>query len=76
MYPLDENLVALGLVVGLDYQDVRFDVHNVLQRMKLHPFSGPAWRVARWWNGGRRRFQRGDTTRSLSAARGRSMCGG
>ena len=37
MYPLDENLVALGLVVGLDYRDARFDVHNVLQRMKLHP---------------------------------------
>ena len=41
MYPLDENLVALGLVVGLDYRDVRFDVHNVLQRMKLHPLFRP-----------------------------------
>ena len=37
MYPLDENLVALGLVVGLDYRDARFDVHGVFQRMKLHP---------------------------------------
>ena len=37
MYPLDENLVAMGLVVGLDYRDARLDVHNVLQRMKLHP---------------------------------------
>ena len=37
MYPLGENLVALGLVVGLDYRDARFDVHNVFQRMKLHP---------------------------------------
>jgi electron-transferring-flavoprotein dehydrogenase len=41
MYPLDENLVALGLVVGLDYRDARFDVHNVLQRMKLHPLFRP-----------------------------------
>ena len=41
MYPLDENLVALGLVVGLDYRDARLDVHNVLQRMKLHPLFRP-----------------------------------
>ena len=41
MYPLDENLVALGLVVGLDYRDARFDVHNVFQRMKLHPLFRP-----------------------------------
>ena len=41
MYPLDENLVAMGLVVGLDYRDARLDVHNVLQRMKLHPLFQP-----------------------------------
>ena len=41
MYPLDENLVALGLVVGLDYRDARLDVHEVLQRMKLHPLFRP-----------------------------------
>jgi electron-transferring-flavoprotein dehydrogenase len=37
MYPMADDLVALGLVVGLDYADARFDVHEVLQRMKLHP---------------------------------------
>ena len=37
MYPMSEGLVALGLVVGLDYADARFDVHEALQRMKLHP---------------------------------------
>jgi electron-transferring-flavoprotein dehydrogenase len=37
-YPLAPNLVALGLVVGLDYDDVAFDVHAVFQGMKLHPF--------------------------------------
>ena len=41
MYPLEDNLVAVGLVVGLDYHDARFDVHNVLQRMKLHPLFRP-----------------------------------
>jgi electron-transferring-flavoprotein dehydrogenase len=29
--------VALGLVVGLDYHDAGLDVHELLQRMKLHP---------------------------------------
>src|SRR5881398_1440252 len=37
MYPLEPRLVALGLVVGLDYHDARLDVHWLLQRMKLHP---------------------------------------
>ena len=37
MYPLAPNLVALGLVVGLDYTDGALDVHSLLQRMKLHP---------------------------------------
>ncbi len=41
MYPMEGNLVSLGLVVGLDYRDARFDVHNVLQRMKLHPLFRP-----------------------------------
>jgi len=41
MYPLEDNLVSLGLVVGLDYRDARFDVHEVLQRMKLHPLFRP-----------------------------------
>jgi electron-transferring-flavoprotein dehydrogenase len=29
--------VSLGLVVGLDYPDARLDVHELMQRMKLHP---------------------------------------
>lgn len=41
MYPMDDGLVSLGLVVGLDYKDARFDVHQALQRMKLHPLFRP-----------------------------------
>ncbi|HEX3532940.1 MAG TPA: electron-transfer flavoprotein:ubiquinone oxidoreductase, partial [Gemmatimonadaceae bacterium] len=37
MYPLSRNLIALGLVVGLDYKRTSDDVHEMLQRMKLHP---------------------------------------
>src|SRR6266702_3986765 len=37
MYPLEPNLVALGLVVGLDYRDAALDIHVLLQRIKLHP---------------------------------------
>jgi electron-transferring-flavoprotein dehydrogenase len=36
-YPMEGNLVAWGLVVGLDCPDGRLDVHAMLQRMKLHP---------------------------------------
>jgi electron-transferring-flavoprotein dehydrogenase len=41
MYPMAADVVALGLVVGLDYADARFDVHESLQRMKLHPLFRP-----------------------------------
>jgi electron-transferring-flavoprotein dehydrogenase len=37
MYPMADDLLAMGLVVGLDYSEARFDVHEALQRMKLHP---------------------------------------
>jgi electron-transferring-flavoprotein dehydrogenase len=37
VYPLEPNLVALGLVVGLDYHDAALDVHVLLQRLKQHP---------------------------------------
>jgi electron-transferring-flavoprotein dehydrogenase len=36
-YPLGPSQVALGLVVGLDYHDANLDVHELLQRLKLHP---------------------------------------
>jgi electron-transferring-flavoprotein dehydrogenase len=38
MYPLGPGQIALGLVVGLDYHDAALDIHQLLQRMKLHPF--------------------------------------
>ena len=41
MYPLEPNVVALGLVVGLDYHNQHLDVHELLQRMKLHPTFRP-----------------------------------
>ena len=41
MYPLTPNLVALGLVVGLDYRRTTTDVHDMLQRLKLHPLFKP-----------------------------------
>jgi len=41
MYPMADDLIALGLVVGLDYGDARFDIHEALQRMKLHPLFEP-----------------------------------
>ncbi len=36
-YPMGPTQVSIGLVVGLDYHDAALDVHESLQRMKLHP---------------------------------------
>jgi electron-transferring-flavoprotein dehydrogenase len=40
-YPLGPSQVALGLVVGLDYHDANLDVHELVQRLKLHPLFRP-----------------------------------
>jgi len=40
-YPMAPNLVAIGLVVGLDYRQANLDVHVLLQRLKLHPLFRP-----------------------------------
>ncbi len=37
MYPLEPNLVAIGLVAGMDYRRLDTDIHELMQRMKLHP---------------------------------------
>lgn len=36
IYPMGEDLVSLGLVVGLDYRQTGLDVHELLQRLKGH----------------------------------------
>jgi electron-transferring-flavoprotein dehydrogenase len=38
IYPLGENMVALGMVVGLDYTDATLSVHDLLQELKGHRF--------------------------------------
>lgn len=38
IYGLKNNKLALGLVVGLDYQDPTFDIHHAFQIWKTHPF--------------------------------------
>jgi electron-transferring-flavoprotein dehydrogenase len=37
VYPLAPDLLALGLVVGMDYPQTTLDVHELLQRLKRHP---------------------------------------
>ncbi len=41
LYPMADNLVSLGLVVGLDYREHSLDVHVLLQRLKKHPLVHP-----------------------------------
>jgi len=37
IYPLGDDLVSLGMVVGLDYRDAELSVHDLLQELKRHP---------------------------------------
>jgi electron-transferring-flavoprotein dehydrogenase len=36
IYPMGADMVALGFVAGLEYRDVEFSVHDVLQEFKTH----------------------------------------
>jgi electron-transferring-flavoprotein dehydrogenase len=48
IYPMGEDRVSMGLVVGLDYRDARFSVHDAFQELKSHPL------VAKIIEGGKR----------------------
>jgi electron-transferring-flavoprotein dehydrogenase len=37
VYPLGEDIVSIGMVVGLDYRDAELSVHDLLQELKTHP---------------------------------------
>ena len=37
VYPMGDDMVTLGMVVGLDYRDVELSVHDLLQELKTHP---------------------------------------
>jgi electron-transferring-flavoprotein dehydrogenase len=41
VYPLGEELVSIGMVVGLDYRDTALSVHDLLQELKTHPRIRP-----------------------------------
>lgn len=41
IYHYENNLLALGLIVGLDYQNPYLDPFKELQRFKMHPFIRP-----------------------------------
>jgi electron-transferring-flavoprotein dehydrogenase len=41
IYPMGEDRIALGLVVGLDYRDASLSVHDLLQQFKTHPLIRP-----------------------------------
>ena len=36
VYPMGESMVAVGMVVGLDYRDATLSVHDLLQELKTH----------------------------------------
>jgi electron-transferring-flavoprotein dehydrogenase len=48
IYPLGNDMVTIGMVVGLDYRDTELSVHDLLQELKTHP------RIRRILEGGER----------------------
>jgi electron-transferring-flavoprotein dehydrogenase len=48
IYPMGDDMVTIGMVVGLDYRDADLSVHDLLQELKTHP------RIRRILHGGER----------------------
>ena len=38
IYPMGEDMLTIGMVVGLDYRDADLSVHDLLQQLKTNPF--------------------------------------
>jgi electron-transferring-flavoprotein dehydrogenase len=38
IYPMGEDMISLGYVIGLDYADATLSAHDILQEFKTHPF--------------------------------------
>ncbi len=48
VYPMGDDMVTIGMVVGLDYRDAQLSVHDLLQELKTHS------RIRRILDGGER----------------------
>jgi electron-transferring-flavoprotein dehydrogenase len=41
IYPMGDDMLTIGMVVGLDYRDVGLSPHDLLQELKTHPKVRP-----------------------------------
>jgi electron-transferring-flavoprotein dehydrogenase len=48
IYPMGEEMLTIGMVIGLDYRDVEVSAHDLLQELKTHP------KISRLLEGGER----------------------
>jgi electron-transferring-flavoprotein dehydrogenase len=37
IYPMGDDMLTIGMVIGLDYRDVEISAHDLLQELKTHP---------------------------------------
>jgi electron-transferring-flavoprotein dehydrogenase len=37
IYPMGDDMLTIGMVIGLDYRDVEISPHDLLQELKTHP---------------------------------------
>ena len=73
IYPMGEDMLTIGLVVGLDYRDAALSVHDLLQELKTHPRIRPLLEGGERVRGGRRRSRRAGTSRCRRSC-GRRGC--
>src|SRR4051812_50107260 len=63
IYPMGDDMVTVGMVVGLDYRDAELSVHDLLQELKTHPLVRRILEAASAARGAVRRTPRGAFSR-------------
>ena len=71
VYPMGDDMVTLGMVVGLDYRDVELSPHDLLQELKTHRLIRKILRGGERIGWGAKTIPEGGSCRCRAAARAR-----
>ena len=74
IYPMGDDMVTLGMVVGLDYRDAELSVHDLLQELKTHPHIRKSSTAASGSSGARRRSPRAASSRCRTGCTRPACC--
>ena len=74
IYPMGDDMLTIGMVVGLDYRDAELSVHDLLQELKTHPMIRPLLEGGERLEWGAKTIPRAASTRCRGGCTRRACC--